>query len=222
MKKHFVKFMAAGILILVFMVGCGKGNTINRVNGTVSEDADGSENDAVEQETRNDTKPEQSEENKNSPSQSLDNVSAKDIEKELAAYREEREKMLWSKGGYDYIGTPKGNYKYGVGSLDNEPDFDIRELTEAFKTARVYVEGTLKLEGDVWDCVDPRMNAIYEDEDKGVAKGYEADNIFLCEYNNHGKWRYLILVREGKGSAWKVLYHGSSYKMEKKDGVDKK
>ena len=58
------------------------------------------------------------------------------------------------------------------------------------------------------------MIAIYEDEDKGVASGYDADNIFLCEFNDNGNWQYLILVREGKGSEWEVLHHGSSYKTD--------
>ncbi len=226
MRKQYVKFMAAGVLILVFMVGCGNGNTIDRVNGTVSEDADGSEYDAGEQESRNDTEPEQPEESKNSrsPSQPQSTPTAEELEKEMAAYRAEREKGTSSFGNYTLEKAPsEENYMYGIGASDDGATrYDTRELTEAFKTARVYVEETLKLESEVYECIDPRMLAIYEDEDKGVANGYDSGNIFLCEYEDHGKWQYLILVREGKGSDWKVLYHGSSYKTEKNEGGDKK
>lgn len=223
MKKNYVRLIVAVILIPVFMTGCGSnGNAINDgANGIASENADDSGYYAGEQESQNDTKPEQPEENKNS--QSWAKAAAEDIEKELAAYRAEREKQGFSKGGLDFAVAPnEENYKYGVGYCDNEPDFDTRELSEAFEAAIAYVEGTLKLESEVWGCVDPRMNAIYEDEDKGVANGYDADNIFLCEYNDNGKWQYLILVREKKGADWKVLYHGSSYKTDESNGGDKK
>lgn len=41
----------------------------------------------------------------------------------------------------------------------------------------------------------------------------DSSNIFVCEYcNGDGEWQYLILVRDGKGSAWSVLHDGSSYK----------
>ena len=63
----------------------------------------------------------------------------------------------------------------------------------------------------VYMCVDPRIWEIYEAEDKGVAEGYETENIFVCEYCDNGSWKYLILVREGKGSAWEVIHNGSSY-----------
>lgn len=238
MRKNYVRLIVAVMLIPVFMTGCGSnGNVINDgANGIVSENADDSGYHVGEQESQNDTKPEQPEENKNSQndikpeqpeennnSQSWSAADAEDIEKELAAYRAEREKQGFSKGGVDYAVAPnEENYKYGVGYCDNGPDFDSRELSEAYEAAVTYVEGTLKLESKVWWCVDPRMNAIYEDEDKGVANGYDADNIFLCEYNDNGKWQYLILVREKKGADWKVLYHGSSYKTDESDGGDKK
>lgn len=229
MRKQDVKRMAAGMLILTLMVGCGKGNAINKgVNGMASEEADDSGYNAVEQQGQNEPKPEQPEENKNSqsPSQPQTTPSAENIERELAAYRAEREKGTSSLGNYILEKAPsEENYKYGIGgSADGASGtrFDTRELAEAFKTADDYVEGTLKLESEVFECIDPRMIAIYDDEDKGVANGYDADNIFLGEYEDHGKWQYLILVREGKGSDWKVLYHGSSYKTEKKDGGDKK
>jgi hypothetical protein len=212
MRKNYGKLIVAGMLILVFMVGCSpKGNAINDgANGTASENKD----------SPMDTQSKQSEENKNDQTQST--PTAEELEKELAAYRAEREKGESSLGNYTLAKIPnEENYTYGVGPCNNGPDLDSRELNEAFEAASAYIEGTLKLESEAWECVDPRMTAIYEDEDKGVANGYDADNIFLCEYNDHGTWQYLILVREGKGSDWKVLYHGSSYKTEKNDGGEK-
>lgn len=247
MRKNHVKLMAVGMLVLAFMTGCDSNdNVINEIsNSVVSTDMEGAGHNEGGQDSRNDTKPEQSEENKNSRSkaeaaekksqsqaaatseensrtQPQATAAAEDIEKELAAYRAEREKGVSSYGNYTMVMAPnEENYKYGVGFSDNELEFDSRERQLAYKAADDYVEGTLKLEGEIWGCVDPRMNAIYEDEDKGVANGYDAENIFLCEYNDNGKWQYLILVREKKGSDWKVLYHGSSYKTDESDGGDK-
>lgn len=224
MRSNCVKIIVAGMLILIFMVGCGPdGNAINEgANGAVSENADDSGYHAGEQEKQNDTKPEQPEENKNSQPQPQTTASAENLEKEMAAYRAEREKGVSSLGNYTMVQLPNGeNYKYGVGDIGNTPEFDSRELNLAYKVADDYVEEILKMESEVWECIDPRMIAIYEDKDKGVANGYDADNIFLCEYNDNGKWQYLILVREKKGSEWKVLYHGDSYKTDESDGGEK-
>lgn len=228
MRKNYVKLMVAGMFIMTLMAGCGpNGNSTNEGgNRTVSENADDSGYHTGQQESQNDTKPEQSEESKNSQSRSQPQTTAaaEELEKEMAAYRAERENGESSLGNYTLAQLPsEENYKYGIGSSDSYTDrFDARELNEAFGVADDYVKGTLKLESEAWACIDPRITSIYEDEDKGVADGYDADNIFLCEYNDHGTWQYLILVREGRGSDWKVLYHGRSYKTEKKDGGDKK
>ena len=62
-------------------------------------------------------------------------------------------------------------------------------------------------------CIDPRILNIYDAEDKGVAAGYDNNNIFVCEYcKEEGVWQYLILVREGRGSEWNVIHNGTSYK----------
>ena len=218
MKKNYGKLIVAGMLILAFMMGCSSnGNAINKgANGTVSEDTDDDGYNVEEQGSQNDTKPEQLEENESSQPQPQVTAAAEDIEKEMAAYRAERENGESSLGNYTLAQLPsEENYKYGIGSSDSYTDrFDARELNEAFEVADAYVKGTLKLESEAWACIDPRITSIYEDEDKGVANGYDADNIFLCEYNDNGKWQYLILVREKKGSDWNVLYHGSSYKTE--------
>ena len=56
------------------------------------------------------------------------------------------------------------------------------------------------------------MNTIYDDEDKGVATGYENENILLQEYEANNKYRYIILVRESKSAPWEVIHEGTSYK----------
>lgn len=62
-------------------------------------------------------------------------------------------------------------------------------------------------------CVDPRMNAIYDDADKGVANGYQNEDIYIVEYETEEEdvYSYLILVRE-KDNTWKVIYEGQNYK----------
>lgn len=223
MRKNQVKLVVAGMLVLVLMTGCGSNdnnadnnNTDNGSSSIISTDMWDAGQNAVEQESPADTGTGQTEESSQSQSQSQSAEAAEGIDEELAVYRAEREKGVSSSGGYTMVELPnEENYDYGVGDSSGYTSrFDSKELNEAFKAARTYVEGTLNLESDVWACIDPRMIAIYEDEDKGVASGYDADNIFLCEYNDNGNWQYLILVREGKGSGWEVLYHGSSYKTD--------
>ncbi len=198
---------------MALVTGCGSGD--NKAdegsNSIISIDMEDAELNAGEQENQVNVEDEQTEAN----GQSQSAGTTDDIEKELAAFRAEREKGISSVGNYTMVQFPnEENYDYGVGDISYLTRFDSRELNEAFKAASAYLKDTLNLESDAWICVDPRMTAIYEDEDKGVANGYDADNIFLCEYNDNGNWQYLILVREGKGSDWEALYHGSSYKTE--------
>lgn len=218
MRKDQIKLMAAGMLVLALMTGCGSNDNKadNGLSSIVSTDMEDADHDAGEQESPADTGIGQTEESSQPQSQPQAAEAAEGIEEELAKYRAEREKGVSSSGGYTMVEVPnEENYQYGVGDSSSYTSrFDSRELNEAFKAAGAYVKGTLNLDGDVWACIDPRMIAIYEDEDKGVASGYDADNIFLCEYNNNGNWQYLILVREGKGSGWEVLYHGDSYKTD--------
>ena len=225
-RKNQVKVTVAGMLVLALMAGCGLSNDDAGGNSTnensVNEESDNvlsadikdDSNNAGEQESRTDAKDGQTDDG--GRQQLRDAEDAGSIEEELAAYRAEREKGVSSSGGYTMVQAPnEENYHYGIGeSVGHISGFDSRELNEAFETAGAYVRDTLNLESEVWGCVDPRMNAIYEDEDKGVANGYDADNIFLCEYNDNGNWQYLILVREGKGADWKVLYQGGSYKTD--------
>ena len=224
MRKNQVKLMAAGMLFLALITGCGSGanNADEELNNIIPIDMEDAELNAVEQESQANIEDGQEsqmnieDEQTEESSQSQFTETTDDIEEELAAYRTEREKGISSLGNYTMVQLPNDeNYNYDVGDSSSYTfRFDSKELNEAFKAADVYVKSTLNLESDVWACIDPRMIAIYEDEDKGVANGYDSDNIFLCEYNDNGNWQYLILVREGKGSDWEVLHHGSSYKTE--------
>lgn len=224
MSKKLVKLMTAGMLVLALMTGCSlSGNNANDSiadkndlnegsNNIISTEMEDVDNNAGEQESRTNTGAGDTDENSQSQSHSQ---AAGDIEAELAAYRAEREKGVSTSGRYTMVQAPsEENYHYGVGDSSYTTRFDSRELNKAYEAADAYIKDILDLESEAWSCIDPRMTAIYEDEDKGVASGYDADNIFICEYNDNGNWQYLILVREGKGSDWEVLYHGSSYKSD--------
>lgn len=142
-----------------------------------------------------------------------------ELEKNLAEYRADRENMtnVQMGNGVSGFGAPNAeDYGFQNDSAEYTMNFDSREINKAYETAKKYVQNTLKIDVEtnavVYACADPRIIEIYEDENKGVAEGYTAENIFVCEYCDNGTWKYLILVREGKGSDWSVIHHGSSYK----------
>lgn len=66
---------------------------------------------------------------------------------------------------------------------------------------------------DISNCIDPKMIALYDREDKGVANGYENDNLFIAEYetSEEGVYNYLILVCNDSESEWKIIYDGLDY-----------
>lgn len=67
----------------------------------------------------------------------------------------------------------------------------------------------------LWTKTSLMTPVIYRDEDKGVAKGYENENIFLSEFcGEDHNWQCLVLVREGKGQPWRVIYCGNDYTEE--------
>lgn len=139
-------------------------------------------------------------------------------EEELRTYRQEREELIHEANGLVEGGSPdEDNYSFDMSGSFYTSRFDTREITEAYAAARIYVTDTLGIKPAtkmaVYMCIDPEILAIYDDEDKGVAAGYDSSNIFVCEYcNEEGIWKYLIIVRDGKGSAWNVIHNGSSYK----------
>lgn len=141
-----------------------------------------------------------------------------ELEKELERYRQERDDTIQETNGLLEGGSPvESNYTFDLSGTRYTDQFDTREITEGYAAARIYVTDTLGLKPStkqvVYMCVDPRMLAIYEDEEKGVASGYDNNNIFVCEYcGEDDVWQYLILVREGKGSQWEVVHNGGGYK----------
>ena len=202
MKKTWMKLAAAALLIMMAgIMGCGQKaekNNYESVSAAKAEKVGGEREKKTEVEKGK-----------------TDTGKEADIDAVLEAYRMERENnQSKTPDGYDLIVAPnEENYDYGVGDDSYTARFDSRELNLAFKEAARYVEEELQADASsVHSCVDPRMTAIYEDADKGVAKEYDADNIFLCEYREQEKWQYLILVREKKGADWNVLFHGGHYK----------
>lgn len=141
-----------------------------------------------------------------------------ELEEELKRYRQEREDNIQESNGLVEGGSPdEDNYSFDMSGSFYTEQFDTREMTEAYAAARIYITDTLGIKPGTkmtaYMCIDPRVLEIYDDEDKGVASGYDNSNIFVAEFcNEEGVWEYLILVREGKGDAWKVIHNGNSYK----------
>ncbi len=141
-----------------------------------------------------------------------------ELEEELKRYRQEREDEIREANGLVEGGSPdEENYSFDLSKSYYTSQFDTREVTQAYAAARIYVTETLGIKPITkmvtYMCIDPRILEIYEEEEKGVAAGYDNSNIFVCEYcNEDGIWQYLILVREGRGSAWNVIHNGFSYK----------
>ena len=101
----------------------------------------------------------------------------------------------------------------------NRPGFSYDELYDIFNVIQDYVENTAAVPRrgygyDIAQCIDPRMNAIYDGEDKGVAAGYENENIFIAEYETakDSVYSYLVLVRDSKEGSWKIIHDGLNYK----------
>lgn len=139
-------------------------------------------------------------------------------QEELKNYRQEREDAIIEVNGLVEGGSPdENNYSFDMSGLDYAGQFDTKEMAQAYAAAKIYVTDILGIKPNTkmttYMCIDPKMLAIYEDEDKGVAAGYDNNNIFLCEYcNEEDVWKYLILVRDSKDSPWNVIHNGNSYK----------
>ena len=105
------------------------------------------------------------------------------------------------------------------GQTKNRPDFSDFTTEEFWEFIYDYLKNEVevlerKYGYDIAQCIDPRMNAIYDEADKGVAAGYGNENILLLEYetSEDGVYSYLVLVRESKESSWEVIHDGLSYK----------
>lgn len=218
-KKNFAA--AAIFLLVIGLAGC------ETESGEVSDYSVKTETESIEEENEKQNKDmnESQEESKaqsfesNDKSEDIDHEQTNaQLEEELKRYRQEREDTIKEENGLVEGGTPdEDSYSFDMSKTFYSGQFDTREVAMAHKEAETYITDTLKIKPDTklltYMCIDPRMLKIYEDEDKGVAKGYDSGNIFLCEYcDEGGAWKYIILVRDGKESEWKVIYSGSSYK----------
>ncbi|MGL5695002.1 MAG: hypothetical protein ACRCXA_13050 [Peptostreptococcaceae bacterium] len=143
-----------------------------------------------------------------------------EIDKALAEIRKARKKSITIKDGSMTVISDNGIRL--PGQSENIPDFskeDYKSFEQGASVILDYIENELKIPKreygyDTSICIDPRMNAIYDDEDKGVASGYENENIMIEEYESEvdDVYSYLILVRDSKTSPWKIIYDGNSYK----------
>jgi hypothetical protein len=137
--------------------------------------------------------------------------------KEIRKFRRDNKKIengSWISRSYSGAVVP--------GYIENSNEYSQEELESVFETAEDYIINELKIpkrgeyEYDYAESMDPRINKIYEDENKGVANGYDNENIFVVEYETKKEnvYSYLFIVRDSKDSAWKIIYDGTSYKQE--------
>lgn len=143
-----------------------------------------------------------------------------ELDKALASIRKARKESIKSKDGGTVVISDNGSRL--PGQSENIPDFSNESYEMSEQRAKAildYIENELKVSKreyvyDTSQCLDPRMNAIYDEEDKGVAKGYENENIWIEEYETESDnvYSYLIVVRDSKDSPWKIIHHGNSYK----------
>lgn len=143
-----------------------------------------------------------------------------EIDKALAKIRKSRKESVTVKDGMVTVISNNGMELPGQSKNIPNLNADIKEIEKRVKLVYNYLENELKIpkrgiyEYDTSTCIDPRMNAIYDDEDKGVAKGYENKNIYIEEYETAEEdvYSYLILVRDSKDSDWRIIHDGNSYK----------
>lgn len=100
-------------------------------------------------------------------------------------------------------------------------DFSEEEIGLALECAERYLSNKYNdrdynKDWHMGGCIDPRINQIYEDVDKGVCEGYDSKNIFIIEFEKEKDiYEYLFLVRNSVDSNWKVIYEGDFYKSKK-------
>lgn len=144
-----------------------------------------------------------------------------EIDKDIARRRKTRkESFKETAEGTNAVGEP---CSVVPGQSKNMPNFaneSYEQLVQLSHVVSNYIENELKIparpvyQHNVSQCLDPRINEIYDDEDKGVANGYDNENIYIEEYETEKEdvYSYIFLVRDSKESPWKVIHHGNSYK----------
>ncbi|KRU26798.1 hypothetical protein VT91_04150 [Clostridium sporogenes] len=197
-KRKSLMIIGTILMSLTFCVGCSSGSAGVGSRSTGVNSVDG---DAIDRlpEDQKDT----------------------EIDKALARMRKSRkEKTEVKDGSVSTIAEVGINLP---GQSKNIPDFgkeSYEKLEERAHVINDYIDNELKVPKrpvyvhNAAPCLDPRMNAIYDDKDKGVASGYDNQNIYIEEYETEKDdvYSYLILVRDSKDSPWKVIHHGNSYK----------
>ncbi|WP_291583046.1 hypothetical protein [Clostridium sp. UBA6640] len=190
-KRKSLMIIGAILMSLTFSVGCSSRSIgVNSVDG-----------DAIDR----------------LPEDQKDN----ELNKELARIRTARKESVKEMDGGTFVVAENGANI--PGQSKNIPNFTkegYEKEVEYIRFIRGYIENELKIPErpvyghDATSCIDPRMNAIYDDEDKGVASGYDNENIRIEEYETEKDdvYSYLISVRESKDSPWEVIHHGNSYK----------
>lgn len=144
-----------------------------------------------------------------------------ELDKVIAKIRKARKESVTVQNGSSTVIS--GNGADLPGQSKNIPNFSKEgaEKWEQLSGVTIdYVKNQLKIQErpvygyDISTCIDPRINAIYDEEDKGVAKGYDNENIYIEEYETEEDdvYSYIFLVRDSKDSPWRVIHHGNSYK----------
>ena len=143
-----------------------------------------------------------------------------ELDKMLAEHRKYRKENKYEQNGsLVSIGMSNTNIP---DKANNKPSFESKELEDIFEVINKYLKeekgmkedknGEIE-EANISEAIDPRINAIYDEDDKGVAKGFKNENIFVGEYEDKdGSYKYLVLVRNSNGDKWKIIHDGTSYK----------
>lgn len=105
------------------------------------------------------------------------------------------------------------------GQSENRPEFDKEEYKIIFNIVYDYLAEKFDIDRDDEialaridnaTCIDPRINKIYDEDDKGVANGYKNENIYVHEYEDtNNSYKYLVMVKEK--DMWKIIHDGESY-----------
>lgn len=212
-KKLKIESICLVLLIAIAFSGCGGGG-----EGTLAENGQGGQEAENNEPGLEDGKGEpEIPEGTGDAEQGEQSVQAgeRGLDEALAAFREEMKQNTRMVDGFP-MGMVPDESKYpeiDFGKMnEHRPDLDSRELNDVFVAAGEYLQDKYGHEVDCQECFDPRMYDIYGSEDKGVADGYDDEDIFLAEYeDDDGSWMFLMLVRDGKGADWKVAGDGKDY-----------
>lgn len=141
-----------------------------------------------------------------------------ELDKALAEIRKFRKDNVKSENGSSSSRSFNGGKV--PGNIPNPNEYTIAEYETIYTVIGDYIKNVLKIPKrdnyghDAAQCLDPRINKLFEDEDRGILSEYDIENIFIAEYQTkeEGVYSYLFLARDSKNSPWKIVYDGNSYK----------